>query len=203
MDLFNDFYLGKNILLLMIPISEIKLIFTKSFVCFIGVFMLWLTNLVEVFFSKTGLYNAAIISSERKSEGILYLFISRISGIFSGIAILVFCIVIIRFLRKKFSAYILSFLVFMACMIGFCILVLEINGCFSGKNEWSIGINTDVHVYNQYFGFIPIMIFPSGEFDISETINWNNSILNFLIGTFLYIISAVILKLKKYDYLEK
>jgi hypothetical protein len=202
-DLFNDFYLGKNTLLLMIPVSEIKLISTKSLVYFIGIFMLWLTNLVEVFFSKTGLYQTAIISSDRKVEGIFYLFLSRISGIFSGIAIFVLCIAIIRLTRSKFFAYILSFAIFMVCMISFCIFILEINGCFSGKNDWSIGINTDVHVYNQYIGFIPIMIFPSNNFDISKTINWNNTIINFLIGTFIYAISAIILKFKKYDYLEK
>ncbi|MDR0919711.1 MAG: hypothetical protein LBM93_10800 [Oscillospiraceae bacterium] len=200
-DLYNDLYLGKNILSLMIPIDEIKIILAKSIAYTVGVMLLWLTTLLETLFGENGLYQTAVMYSDSKFEGIIYLISSRLFSVFSGIAIFVIIIALVRFFKNKFSSYIISFILFLMFTISFCCVVMAVNGCFDSV-DWFIGINTDVHVYNQYFGFIPIMIVSSGN-DISETINWGNLIMNISIGIFLFFLSSLILRLKKYDYLNK
>ncbi|MDR0983805.1 MAG: hypothetical protein LBL93_02180 [Ruminococcus sp.] len=197
-DLYNDLYSGKNVLALMVPFGENKIILSKSFAYAVGIILLWLTSLLQTFFGENGFYKVAIEASDSRFEGISYMALSRMVSVFSGIAIFAVIIALVRFFRNRFLSYVVSFVLFLGFSIGFCCVVLSF-----GSVDWFIGINSDVHVYNQYFGFVPIMIVSTEvSGDISDTIAWGNLLLNFIVGIFGYVVSGLILKWKRFDYVQ-
>ncbi|HCC00858.1 MAG TPA: hypothetical protein DEP42_06565 [Ruminococcaceae bacterium] len=202
--LYRDFYLGKDLLLLTIPLSESKSLFAKFIVYFSGFMLLWGSSLLAVFLLKTGLYATAIAHSQHIASGIAYLFVSRIAGALCGIGILFICLGIARLFRKRIISYFFILIVFVAIMIALGFLILNSNGCIHAGTQWSIGINTGAHVYNQYIGFIPVMIFPSKNTnDIATTINWLNVMQNALLACATYCLTYLLFKFKKYDYIQK
>lgn len=203
-DIYQDLYLGRNPLLLMIPFDTFKILLSKAAVYLSGFLLLWLGSLINLFFAQNGLYKTAIFRSADSAGGISYLFISRIAGACAGIGVLLLCVGAARFFRKKLASYLIVFLAFVAVMTGFCLLILYFNGCLSGNVNWAIGIFTNIHVYNQYFGFIPIMILPSGNAsDIADTIDWRNPALNAAAACMMFLLTYLIFKFHPYDYVDK
>lgn len=200
-DLFNDFYFGKNKLLLMLPANNSTLILSKYVALLLGILLFWLTSLIHVFFQTDGLYNTAILNSSAQVEGIIYMIVSKIISIIAGLSIIFCSISLSRISRNKVVSYCIAFIVFIGVTTGLVVLVLYNAGCITANVPWSIGINTNVAVYNQYAGLIPVMVIPKQIApNISTSITWNNTGLNFIVLLILSLVTFIASDFIKHDY---
>lgn len=179
MDIFNELNLGKNRLILMLPIRTSYIWYIKYVAVVLGSFLFWGSSLFSSFFHQDGIY---LLNESVGINGSFYFIISRMMGILSGFSI-VFCgISLTRRFKSKSLAILVSLGYFIVVTTGLIILILALSGALSGEYLWGIGLNSGVTVLNQYGGFIPVMIIPHELlYNVTDTVAWGNVLLNFIV----------------------
>lgn len=204
LDIYNNLYIGKDVLIHTLPIKTYRLFLIKNCVFFIGMFMFWSSSLINIFFNKHGLYNTAIQFSINPSKSIMFMILSKILGLLAGLSLITSLVALSKHIKSNTSSKIFIGLGYIFITITQMFINLKISGFYDGLVKWIIGINTEIHVLNQYCNFVPIMIWPNkSEFDISQTLSTSSLAVNIALIIITCLISYVIIEHRKNDYLGK
>lgn len=204
-DLYHELYFGSNKLILMLPRKTSFLWFVKYFSYALHILIFCIVGFLYEFISDKGLYNLQIqYSNAGAISGSIYFLGSSIISMLCGLSLLFMAIAVSRFFRHKVLSYISTAFVFLGVTITWIVFILNTTGALTDDCLWAMGIASNVHVYNQFAGIIPVMIIPKKEsFDISETI----SIYNLLTNTVGFVLNLMLIyffsNLIKSDYIDK
>ncbi|WP_446899199.1 hypothetical protein ACSVC9_04705 [Clostridium sp. LBM24168] len=197
-DLYNNFYTGKDVMFHMIPIKTSTKFLIKSTVFSIGLMLMWSTCLIFELFSLNGIYHARILNSTSPASGVVYFISARFIGFISGPVIIGVSIALSKLVRKKYLGIVVIAVVLLCITLGLY-FIMKSNLAGQGKVFYSIG-TTSQEAFKQSAGMVSILVQSDRHLDdISKSIYWNNIIYNFLTYIFGYAVITFIFNSKKYE----
>jgi hypothetical protein len=174
-DMYNSFYEGKTSLNQMIPIHIFSFFCVKSLIFIIGSMLVWVTSLIEVFWSHGGLYQLRIVYSAHPFLGVMYMIISKFVSVICEVGLIGLGIALSSLILNRKMALSVQWII----PVGVCLLLFAVMQLYvSDPNAWMIG-TTSIQNYKQYAGFLAVN-FESGSVntDIFETVQWESIGLN-------------------------
>lgn len=196
-DFFSFFYLGKDRLLHLLPVEKTKILQMKSVVY--GSYMM-------LYFSA-GLIRYLLLLPQNATNSIikvgsLYL-ISKLIAIISFFSLLSAVLIIIKKVNNKVVGAII-----MGILMG-GIISLQAYGLFqlvslSHKISWTIGIVDGAIGINQYANILPIVFTQTGDTVgyVEDTFYCSSLVLNGGVIIFSRIVSHILCKTQKFNYIE-
>ncbi|WP_123053650.1 hypothetical protein [Clostridium sp. JN-1] len=201
-DLYNNFYIGKDVILHMIPMKTSTKLLVKSTIFSMGLMLMWATCLIFELFNSHGIYHTRILHSSSPTLGIVYFILARFIGCISGPIIIGVSIALSKLVKNKISSISIIAAVLLGITIGFY-LIMKSNLAGQGKVFYSIG-TTSQDAFKQSAGLVSLLVQSDKHLaDISKSIYWNNLFYNFLVYVFGYVIISSIFNSKKYEVLGK
>lgn len=201
-DLYNEFYRGKEVITHMIPIKTATKFLVKSLTFSLGLMIIWSTCLIYELFSLNGIYYSKIMDSSNPKVGIIYFILARFIGFIAGPIIIGMALALSKLVKNKILSIAIIITTITVTTVGLY-LIMKSNLIDQGKVYWSIG-TTSQDVFKQYAGMISILVASDKDItDIAQTIYWNNVIFNALVAVLGYGIVASIFNSRKYEILGK
>ena len=197
-DLFSFFYLNKDRMLHLLPISKYRLLWMKAIV--FGTYML--------LFFVVSLVRYLIILPDNTAKslikvGMIYL-LSKMVAIFSFLSLLIMLLLVI----KKINNSVLGAIIMASLFVG--IVAVQAYGLFqvvsaSHDITWTIGIVDGATGMNQYANILPIVFTETDDkFHYVEDSFYIISVwLNIGISIISFIASRVLFKTQRFNYIEK
>jgi len=197
-NLYNDLYLGKDMLLLMAPIKTSTILIIKNFIYISGLFLFWLPSLFRIIYGKFGpsLDNLTLVLS--------YMNVTKLLGIIAG-TLLITCIVVCsKKIKHRIGSIAFIGIVFLSIIITNIIGIISIYQNTFNKIELTIGMGSNF-AFNQYATFIPIQILPIDPSiqTVMDTAFFEQIPINLFIIVASFIISLIVVDYSKNDYLGK
>ena len=197
-DLFSFFYLNKDRMLHLLPISKYRLLWIKSIV--FGTYML--------LFFVVGMVRYLIILPDNAVKslikvGMIYL-LSKMVAIFSFLSLLIMLLLVI----KKINNSVFGAIIMASLFVG--IVGAQAYGLFhvvsaSHDITWTIGIVDGARGMNQYANILPIVFTETDDkFHYVEDSFYIISVwLNIGISIISFIVSRILFKTQRFNYIEK
>lgn len=197
-DLFSFFYLNKDRMLHILPISKYRLLWMKAIV--FGTYML--------LFFVVGMVRYLIILPDNAVKslikvGMIYL-LSKMVAIFSFLSLLIMLLLVI----KKINNSVFGAIIMASLFVG--IVGAQAYGLFhvvsaSHDITWTIGIVDGARGMNQYANILPIVFTETDDkFHYVEDSFYIISVwLNIGISIISFIVSRILFKTQRFNYIEK
>jgi hypothetical protein len=201
-DLYNEFYKGKQVITHMIPAKTSTKFLVKSVTFSLGLMIMWSTCLIYELFSLNGIYYSKIIDSSNPKMGVIYFILARFIGCISGPIIIGMAITLSKLVKNKIISIAVIVISIMVITMGLY-LIMKSNLAGQEKIGWAIG-TTSQQSFKQYAGMVSILVTSDKSIvDIAQTIHWNNIIFNVLVALLGYGIVSLIFNSRKYEVLGK
>lgn len=197
-DLFSFFYLNKDRMLHLLPISKYRLLWMKAIV--FGTYML--------LFFVVSMVRYLIILPDNAAKslikvGMIYL-LSKMVAIFSFLSLLIMLLLVI----KKINNSVFGAIIMASLFVG--IVGAQAYGLFhvvsaSHDITWTIGIVDGARGMNQYANILPIVFTETDDkFHYVEDSFYIISVwLNIGISIISFIVSRLLFKIQRFNYIEK
>lgn len=201
-DLYNEFYKGKEVITHMIPIKTSTKFLVKSVTFSLGLMIIWSTCLIYELFSLNGIYYSKIIDSSNPKVGVIYFILARFIGFISGPIIIGIALALSKLVKSKILSTAIIVITITVTTVGLY-LVMKSNLAGQENIGWAIG-TTSQQAFKQYAGMVSMLVTSDKDItDIAQTIYWNNVIFNILVAVLGYRIVSLIFNSRKYEVLGK
>jgi len=201
-DLYNEFYKGKEVITHMIPIKTSTKFLVKSVTFSLGLMIIWSTCLIYELFSLNGIYYSKIIDSSNPKVGVIYFILARFIGFISGPIIIGIALALSKLVKSKILSTAIIVITITVTTVGLY-LVMKSNLAGQENIGWAIG-TTSQQAFKQYAGMVSMLVTSDKDItDIAQTIYWNNVIFNVLVAVLGYRIVSLIFNSRKYEVLGK
>lgn len=201
-DLYNEFYKGKEVITHMIPIKTSTKFFVKSVTFSLGLMIIWSTCLIYELFSLNGIYYSKIIDSSNPEAGVVYFILARFIGFISGPIIIGMALAFSKLVKNKILSASIIVITITVITVGLY-LIMKFNLAGQENIGWSIG-TTSHEAFKQYAGMVSLLVGSDKDVtDIAQTIHWNNIIFNILVAVLGCGIVSLIFNSRKYEVLGK
>ncbi|MBI6875655.1 hypothetical protein [Clostridium aciditolerans] len=197
-DLYNEFYKGKEVITHMIPIKTSTKFLVKSLTFSLGLMIIWSTCLIYELFSLNGIYYLKIMDSSNPKAGVVYFILARLIGFIAGPIIIGMALALSKLVKNKILSAAIIISTITVTTIG---LYLIMKSNLSGQEHigWAIG-TTSQERFKQYAGMVSILVSSDkGITDIAKTIYWNNVVFNILVTLLGWGIVSLIFNSRKYE----
>ncbi|NMM62968.1 hypothetical protein HBE96_09680 [Clostridium sp. P21] len=201
-DLYNEFYKGKEVITHMIPIKTSAKFLVKSLIFSLGLMIIWSTCLIYELFSLNGIYYSKIMDSSNPKVGVIYFILARFIGFIAGPIIIGMALALSKLVKNKILSAAIIVITITVTTVGLY-LVMKSNLAGQEHIGWAIG-TTSKEVFKQYAGMVSILVTSDKDItDIAQTIHWNNVIFNALVAVLGYGIVSSIFNSRKYEIIGK
>lgn len=191
-DYYGYFYLCNDTMLLLSPRSKYEILKKKGVIYF-GFMMLYFTLGLVRYLAL----NQFSMSLKIKICG-LYFF-SKIVAVNSFLLLLIFLLQLIKNIDNKFLA-ILTLLIIGGVIVGLEAYFLYANITSNSDITWIIGVVDGKKGINSYACILPISFINENEGNVVESFYIITVYANILIGFVSYVLSKIMYKTKKYNY---
>ena len=191
-DYYGYFYLCNDTMLLLSPRSKYEILKKKGVIYFEFMMLYFMLGLVRYL-----ALNQFSMSLKIKICG-LY-FISKIVAVISFLFLLIFLLQLIKNIDNKFLA-LLTLLIIGGVIVGLEAYFLCANITSNSDITWIIGVVDGKKGINSYACILPISFINENEGNVVESFYIITVYANILIGFVSYVLSKIMYKTKKYNY---
>ncbi|MGN7761011.1 hypothetical protein [Paenibacillus sp. 22594] len=197
LDYYREFYTGTMPINHLLPLRTSALFGVKSAVFMLGLTLVWVPSLLDVFLNPAGLYQQRILHSDSPALGIAYLVLSKLCSIPAGLALMGLVLAAGKRLRKPaFSHFCIALVMALVVGIQFALVV---------RNSWHWSLGTSsAETFKQYANLLTVSpVSRTQPADINESINWTSVVMNLLVTVTAGTIGGCMFNSRKYEILGK
>ncbi|KWX85173.1 hypothetical protein AMQ83_26355 [Paenibacillus riograndensis] len=197
LDYYREFFTGTMPINHLLPLRTSALFGVKSAVFMLGLILVWLPSLLDVFVNPAGLYHQRIMHSDNPALGIAYLVLSKLCSIPAGLAVMGLALAAAKRLRKPLLSHL--------CIALVMVLVVGIQFALVVRNSWHWSIGTSAaETFKQYANLLTVSpVSRVQTADINESIHWSSVGMNLLVALVAGATLRYLFNSRKYEILGK